>query len=74
MLQKLGDHIEACRKRAAECEAASKSATNPAERKNLEDLSVRWELVASLERFLVDQQCQTFPSDVEKLPKNGPEP
>ena len=80
MFQKLGEHIEACRNRAAECEAAAQSATDPAVQKNLNDLSVQWEhvaktyeFVASLERFLVDQQRQTLPREVEKLPTDGPE-
>jgi hypothetical protein len=79
MFQKLGDHIAACRKRAAECEAAAKEANDPALQKNLVDLGVQWEhvaktyeFVASLERFLTDQQRQTLPHEV--LPKDGPEP
>jgi hypothetical protein len=80
MLQKLGDHIRACRVRANECEAAAMQATDPTLRQHLQDLGLQWnhlatsyEFVESLERFLLDQHNNSLPREVEKLPKDGPE-
>jgi hypothetical protein len=49
-------------------------------RRQLLDLEQQWqhvaktyEFVASLERFLLDQQNHTLPREVEKLPKDAPE-
>ena len=79
MLQKLGDHITACLKRADQCKAAGKAATDPVVQSQLSDLEVQWrhvaksyEFIASLERFLVDAQKHALPHEVEQLPKDGP--
>ena len=79
MLQKLGDHIAACLERADKCIAASTVETDPRVQTQLLDLAQQWrhvaknyEFVASLEKFLVDQQNAALPSQVEKLPKEGP--
>jgi hypothetical protein len=80
MLQKLGDHIQACLDRADECDRAAKVARDSAVRQHLEQLSDQWrhaaqtyEFVASLERFLLDQHRNTLPTEIERLPKEGPE-
>lgn len=61
MLQKLGDHIAACRERANTCIAASTTETDERIRAQLLALAQQWEhvattyeFVASLERFLID--------------------
>jgi hypothetical protein len=79
MLQKLGDHIAACLERADKCIAASTVETDPRVQTQLLDLAQQWrhvaknyEFVASLEKFLVDQQNVALPNQVEKLPKEGP--
>ena len=79
MLQKLGDHIAACRDRANTCMAASTTETDPRLRTQLVDLAQQWEhvaktyeFVASLERFLIDQQNNALPTELGKLPKNEP--
>ena len=79
MLQKLGDHIAACRDRANTCIAASTTEADPRIRTQLLQLAEQWEhvaktyeFVASLERFLIDQQKGTLPSDVGQLPKDEP--
>jgi|SoimicMinimDraft_9_1059737.scaffolds.fasta_scaffold76441_1 hypothetical protein len=79
MLQKLGDHITACRDRANTCIAASTTETDPRIRTQLLDLAQQWEhvaktyeFVASLERFLIDQQNNTLPIEIERLPKEEP--
>ena len=79
MLQKLGDHIAACRDRANICMAASTTETDERIRTQLLALAEQWEhvaktyeFVASLERFLVDQQKHTLPVEVERLPKEPP--
>ena len=79
MLQKLGDHIAACRDRANTCIAASTTETDPRIRAQLLKLAEQWEhvaktyeFVASLERFLLDQQRGTLPIEVGQLPKDEP--
>jgi hypothetical protein len=79
MLQKLGDHIAACLKRAEHCKAAAATATDPAVQTQLTDLETQWrhvaksyEFILSLEQFLVDAQKHTLPHEVEQLPKDGP--
>lgn len=79
MLQKLGDHITACLKRADQCKAAAATATDAVVQSQLSDLEVQWrhvaksyEFIASLERFLVDAQKNALPHQVEQLPKDGP--
>jgi hypothetical protein len=79
MLQKLGDHIATCLKRADQCKAAAAAATDPTIRSQLSDLEVQWrhvaksyEFIASLEQFLVDAQKHTLPHEVEQLPKDSP--
>jgi hypothetical protein len=79
MLQKLGDHIAACRDRANTCIAASTTETDARIRTQLLELAQQWEhvaktyeFVASLERFLIDQQNHALPKEVERLPKDEP--
>ena len=79
MLQKLGDHITACLKRAEQCKGAAATATDPLVQTQLADLELQWrhvaksyEFIASLEQFLVDAQKHTLPHEVEQLPKDGP--
>jgi hypothetical protein len=79
MLQKLGDHIRACRQRADECEARLGKVADPAVNNQLEALAIQWrhlatsyEFVESLERFLLDQHRSTLPTEVEKLPGDAP--
>ena len=79
MLQKLGDHIAACRDRANTCIAASTTETDARIRTQLVDLAQQWEhvaktyeFVASLERFLIDQQNNALPTELGKLPKDAP--
>jgi hypothetical protein len=79
MLQKLGDHIAACRERANTCIAAATTEKDERIRTQLLALAQQWEhvattyeFVASLERFLLDQQKGTLPTEVEKLPKDEP--
>jgi hypothetical protein len=80
MLQKLGDHIAACQIRAEQCKVAAAAASDPVVRSQLWDLEVQWrhvaksyEFIESLERFLLDQQKQTLPHEVEQLPKDAPD-
>jgi len=80
MLQKLGDHIKACLSRAEACRLAAEKASDAEVRKQLTELALQWEhaarsyeFIESLERFLLDQQKNALPHDVEKLPKEGPE-
>jgi hypothetical protein len=75
MLQRLGDHISACLERADKCREAAASANDDHVRRQLLDLEQQWqqvaktyEFVASLERFLLDQQNHTLPREAEKLP------
>ena len=79
MLQKLGDHIAACRDRANTCIAASTTETDERIRTQLLELAQQWEhvastyeFVASLERFLIDQQNNALPTELGKLPKDAP--
>ena len=80
MLQKLGDHIKACLSRAEACRLAAEKATDLEVRKQLTELGMQWEhaaksyeFIESLERFLLDQQKNALPHNVEKLPKDEPE-
>jgi hypothetical protein len=80
MLQKLGDHIKACLSRAEACKSAGEKTIDPEVRKQLMELGLQWEHVAksyefieSLERFLLDQQNNALPLEVEELPKDGPD-
>ena len=77
MLQKLGDHIKACVSRAEACRSAADKTTDPEVRKQLTELwehaAKSYEFIESLERFLLDQQKNALPHDVEKLPKDEPE-
>ena len=79
MLQKLGDHIAACRDRANTCIPASTTETDEHVPTQLLELPKQWEhvastyeFIASLERFLIDQQNNTLPAEVGKLPKDAP--
>ena len=79
MLQKLGDHIAACRDRANTCIAASTTETDARVHTQLLDLAQQWEhvaktykFIASLERFLIDQQNNALPTELGKLPKEAP--
>jgi hypothetical protein len=80
MLQKLGDHIRTCHERAEQCRAGAADASDPVLRSQLSDLELQWqhvaksyEFIVSLERFLLDQQNQTLPNEVENLPKDRPD-
>jgi hypothetical protein len=66
MLQRLGDHISACLQRADKYREATASAVDENVRRQLLDLEQQWwhvaktyECVASLGRFLLDQQNRT---------------
>ena len=79
MLQKLGDHIAACRDRANTCIPASTTETDKHVRTQLLELAKQWEhvastyeFIASLERFLIDQQNNALPTELGKLPKDAP--
>ena len=52
MLQKLGDHIAACRDRANTCIAASTTETDARVRTQLLDLAQQWEHVAKTYEFI----------------------
>ena len=80
MLRRLDDHIKSCLQRAEQCKKAAGSQTDEEVRRHLLDLEQQWQHVAksyefieSLERFLLDQQRHTLPSEVEKLPTDAPE-
>lgn len=80
MLQKLGDHIAACIKRAEQCKEAAAAATDPLIRAQLSDLELQWrhlvksyEFVASLEQFLLSAQKHRLPHEVERLPRDAPD-
>jgi hypothetical protein len=74
MLQKLGDHIAACRDRANTCIPASTTETDEHVRTQLqwEHVVSTYEFIASLERFLIDQQNNALPTELGKLPKDAP--
>jgi hypothetical protein len=76
MLQKLGDHINACLQRAEQCKDAAASETDERVRSQLLDMEQQWrhvaksyEFIESLERFLLDQQNYT-PAKATDTPKN----
>ena len=80
MLQRLSDHIKSCLQRAEQCRKAASSQTDEEVRRHLLDLEQQWQHVAksyefieSLERFLLDQQKHTLPTEVAKLPTDAPE-
>jgi hypothetical protein len=52
MLQKLGDHINGCVKRAEECKEAASAATDPIVKSQLSDLEVQWQHVAKSYEFI----------------------
>ena len=63
MLQKLGDHIQACLKRAADAENRAAENINPGLKAEYTALANQWthlarsyEFAESLERFLLDSQ------------------
>ena len=63
LLQKLGDHIEACLKRAASAERRAAEVTDPGLKADYLALAAQWthlarsyEFSESLERFLLDSQ------------------
>ena len=63
MLQKLGDHIQACLERAAIAERRAAEASDPNLKADYKALSAQWthlahsyEFAESLERFLLDSQ------------------
>jgi hypothetical protein len=65
--------------RAQACKLAADKSTDTELCKQLTELGLQWEHVAksyefieSLERFLLDQQKNVLPHEVEKLPKDGP--
>jgi hypothetical protein len=80
MLQRLGDHIKACRERASECNALAQSHTDEIQKAHYLEMEKHWlhiarsyEFVESLERFLLDRQRNELPHDVEKLPRDNPD-
>ena len=67
MLQKLGDHIAACRARAEKCESIASTATDVEIRMQFKALAEQWrhvvqsyENIESLERFLLDAHSQAI--------------
>jgi hypothetical protein len=61
MLQKLGDHIANCLKRAEEAERGADSAETPLAREQFAEMAKHWRRIAasyefleSMERFLID--------------------
>jgi hypothetical protein len=67
MLQKLGDHIAACRARAEKCDSLASKATDAEVRAQFTRLAEQWrhvvqsyENIESLERFLLDAHKQAL--------------
>jgi hypothetical protein len=76
MLQKLGDHIAECRRRASECEALAKDGLDEAVAAQYQAMARHWTRLAdsyefnvTLERFLHDMHKAGRPFHVEDLPK-----
>jgi hypothetical protein len=79
MLQKLGDHIAECRRRASECEALAKDGLDEAVAAQYRDMAKHWTRVAdsyefnvALERFLHDTHKTGWPFQLENIPKLPP--
>jgi hypothetical protein len=80
MLQRLGDHIKACRERAAECTVMAQSCADEIRKANYLEIEKHWlhiaksyEFVESLERFLLDWHRNELPHELEKLPRDAPD-
>jgi hypothetical protein len=76
MLQKLGDHIAECRRRAAECQALADSGVDEAAANQYLEMARHWTRVADsyefnvqLERFLQDTYKRGWPFQLDNLPK-----
>ena len=76
MLQKLAEHIEAAKARAAEAEERAARASSHSERANQLELAKAWrhvassyEFVLSIEKFLIDAHRSEWPFKAEDLPK-----
>ena len=76
MLQKLGDHIAECRRRASECEVLAESGLEEAVAAQYRAMAKHWTRVADsyefnvhLERFLQDTYKRGWPFQLENLPK-----
>jgi hypothetical protein len=76
MLQKLADHIAACRARAVDYEDRAGQIQDEAIRADYLEMAKRWnhlaetyEFVVSLERFLLDAHKSGWPFIVENIPK-----
>jgi hypothetical protein len=73
MLQKLGDHIAECRRRAAECDALAADGSVAAQycemAKHWTRLADTYEFNLTLERFLHDMHKAGRPFHVEDIPK-----
>jgi hypothetical protein len=76
MLQKLGDHIAECRRRASECEDLAKDGLDQAVADQYRAMAKHWTRLAdsyefnvTLERFLHDMHEAGRPFHVEDIPK-----
>ena len=76
MLQKLGDHLAECRRRASECEALAKDGLDKAVAAEYRAMAKHWTRLAdsyefnvTLERFLHDMHEAGRPFHVEDIPK-----
>jgi hypothetical protein len=79
MLQRLGDHISACLKRADQCKEAAAQESDERVKSQLLDMERQWrhvaqsyEFIESLERFLLDQQKHTLKVPEDNSNKNPP--
>lgn len=76
MLQKLGDHIAECRRRASECEALAKDGLDEAVAAQYRAMAQHWARLAdsyefnlALESLLMDIHKEGWPFQLENLPK-----
>jgi hypothetical protein len=79
MLQRLGQYISACLRRADECRQAAAAENDQRIRSQLLHLERQWqhaaksyEFIETLEQFLLDQHNNSLPPEVEMLPKDFP--
>jgi len=76
MLQKLGDHIAECRRRASECEALAADGLDKEVAAQYRAMAAHWTRLAdsyefnvTLERFLHDTHKGGWPFQLEDIPK-----
>lgn len=76
MLQKLGEHIAECRRRASECEAFAKDALDETVAAQYRAMAQHWTRLAdsyefnvALESFLKDIHKEGWPFQLENFPK-----